>query len=116
MMNTTAGYTKLYRGLRDNPYSRDPEWVAVYVWLLLNAEWKQSSGLLNGQKIRVEPGQLITTELDIAKESGVARHKVHRVLECMEHESIIGKNSGNRNTLFTLLHWQEEQGTPANTK
>lgn len=99
------GWIKLHRKLWDNPRSKDPEWVAVWIYLLNLATHKEYDVVFKGQRIKLYPGQLITGRLSLAKKTGVDTNKVTRILETLKSEQQIEQQASNKNRLITIKNW-----------
>ena len=99
------GWISLHRRLLDNPRFKDPEWLSVWIYLLLNATHKKFPALFKGKRIDLQPGQLITGRLSIAKNTGVNESKVKRLLKQLKIEQQIDQQAGNQNSLITIVNW-----------
>ncbi|HWC61425.1 MAG TPA: hypothetical protein VHC44_17155 [Verrucomicrobiae bacterium] len=103
------GYVCVWRRLRDHPRYKDSEFVHVWLHLLLNATHKVIEGLFCGKQIRLQPGQLITGRHAIARDTGVHESKVKRILEQLKSDRQIDQQSGNLNSLITVINWRAYQ-------
>jgi uncharacterized phage protein (TIGR02220 family) len=104
------GYIKLYRKLLDNPIiCKDSDYLAVWIYLLLNATHKEYPALFKGEKITLRPGQLITGRKSIADKLNISESKVQRILKSFENEHQIEQQPSNQNRLITIVNWQEYQ-------
>ena len=104
------GYIKLYRKLLDNPVvCKDPDHLAVWIYLLLNATHKQKKMMFEGKSITLNPGQLITGRKSISSQIKVSESKVQRVLKLLESEQQIEQQTTPRNRLITVLSWTDYQ-------
>lgn len=104
------GYIKLYRKLLDNPIiMKDNDYLAVWIYLLLNATHKEIEAVFNGEKIILKKGQLITGRKSISQKLGISESKTQRILKCYEIEQQIEQQTSTRNRLITILAWKEYQ-------
>jgi len=104
------GYIKLYRKLLDNPIiCKDSDYLAVWIYLLLNATHKEYPALFKGEKITLRPGQLITGRKSIADKLNISESKAQRILKTFENEQQIEQQSSNQNRLITIVNWNEYQ-------
>ena len=103
------GWVKLHRRLLDNPRSGDPEWVAVWVYLLLNATHQPYRVNFDGHIIELQPGQLVSGRLAIADATGVHESKVKRILAAMKTDQQIDQQAGVHGSIFTVRNWQTYQ-------
>ena len=104
------GYIKLFRRTLDNPtIMKDAEYLAVWIYLLLNATHKNIDVIFKGERITLQPGQLITGRNLIAKKLKVNSSKVQRILECYENEQQIEQQMSNKNRLISIRNWADYQ-------
>ena len=111
-----AGWIKLHRRLLDNPRATDPEWLSVWIYLLLNATHQPQKMNFDGKIVELQPGQLITGRFAIAKATGVSDAKVYRVLETLKNEQQIEQLAGVKGSMFTVSNWREYQETEQQTE
>jgi hypothetical protein len=106
----SAGWVKLHRKLLEHPRSSDPDWVAVWVYLLLNATHAPLRKVFNGSSVILRPGQLICGRYVIAAATGVHASKVQRVLAALKTDQQIDQQGGNKSSIITILNWALYQG------
>jgi hypothetical protein len=104
------GWIKVHRSLLDHPRKRDPDWVALWVHLMLSATHKDIRRTFDDHEIVIRPGQLITSRKSLSFESGVNESKVERVLGWMTSEHLIEQQSDRRSRLITITCWHDCQG------
>jgi hypothetical protein len=106
------GYIKLHRKLLENPIvCKDGEYLAIWIYLLLNATHKECDAVFKGKRITLLPGQLITGRKSIAKKFNTSESKVQRVIKKLEIEHQIEQQTSNENRLITILNWGDYQKT-----
>lgn len=104
------GWVKLHRKMLDNPIiMKDAEHLAVWMYLLLNATHAEYPALFKGQKIMLQPGQLITGRKSIANTLDVSESKVTRILNMFEIEQQIEQQTSNKNRIITVVNWDKYQ-------
>ena len=104
------GWIKLHRKIWDNPIvTKDPEHLAVWIWLLTNATHKKRAALFGKDKIELLPGQLITGQQKIADETHVSKTRVGRILKDFKNESQIETLTNSRGSLISIVRWIEYQ-------
>jgi DNA-binding MarR family transcriptional regulator len=104
------GWVKLHRKMLDNPIiMKDAEHLAVWMYLLLNATHAEYPALFKGEKITLQPGQLITGRKSIASTLDVNESKVRRILDSFENDQQIDRQRSNQNTLISLINWEKYQ-------
>ena len=104
------GFIKLHRKLLENPIiMKDAEYLAIWVYLLLEATHKKLDKVFKGKRITLNPGQLITGRNVIAKALKVNSSKVQRVLDDFQKEQQIEQQMSNQNRLISIVKWDEYQ-------
>ena len=104
------GWVSLHRKMLDNPVvCKDSDYMAIWIYLLLNATHAEIPAMFKGQKIMLNPGQLITVRKVISDKLRVTESKVQRVLKCYESERQIEQQTGNKNRLITIKNWNMYQ-------
>lgn len=103
------GYIKIWRKIEDNPHFRDPEALALWVWLLRLANWKERDELLGGKRITCKPGQFTTGRKQLSEKSGISESKVERILNLFESEQQIEQQKTSTNRLVSITNWSKYQ-------
>jgi DNA-binding MarR family transcriptional regulator len=103
------GWVKVYRGLFDD----DPLWTSftakqkvVLVTLLLMANHTQKSWEWQGKPYICKPGQMITSQLSIAKKANLNRTTVRRALQRLSKLGLIEQQPDHKNILITVNNWE----------
>lgn len=102
---TDKGFIVLDRGLIEWRYNQNPQALALWVRILLKANW--SDGYFLGQKI--ERGQLATSIQNLAYESGMHPNTVRHWLKKFEEDQQITLKSTNRYTLISVINYAKYQ-------
>lgn len=104
------GWIKIHRKMLDNPVVwKDPDYLAVWMYLLLNATHADYSAVFGGKKITLHAGQLITGRYKISEFTKVQSDKVHRILKFLKSEQQIAQQTSSKNSLITILNWDVYQ-------
>lgn len=109
------GWIKLHRQLRDHPRFRDAAWVQVWTWVLMSATHATVDMMFDGQRITLNPGQLITSVKTICRDTGQTPAVVRRILNTLEIDKQISKQTDNRRTLLSVTCWDQFQETDKQT-
>jgi len=105
-----AGYIKLYRNLLDNPVMQKPDYLSVWIYLLLKANHKITTFIFNNKTIELQPGQLVTGRKKLSRATGISESQIYKILNYFEMEHQIEQQKNNRFTLISILNWQDYQG------
>ena len=104
------GWIKVHRKLLDNPITtKDSDYLAVWIYLLLNATHREYDTLFKGKRITLQKGQLITGTISIAKKLKINKDKVQRILKSFEIDKQIEQQTSNQNRLVSIVNWNEYQ-------
>lgn len=104
------GWIKLYRKMLDNPIIiKDSDYLAVWIYLLLNTTHKEYDVLFKGKRITLKKGQLLTGRKSISEKLKIDENKVQRILKALENEHQIEQQSSNKNRLITIVLWDKYQ-------
>lgn len=106
---SNGGYFKLWRKFVDNPWLRDPEFLALWIHLLSLATHRNYDVIWSGRRIRLKPGQFITSRAKLAEKSGVESSKVERILKVFKSEQQIEQRTSSLSRLITIVNWDAYQ-------
>ena len=106
-----GGYIKLWRALKYNPIIQQPEYLAVWIYLLLSVNYQDNEFVFNNEKILIKSGSFITSRSKIAKSIDVQESKVERILKYLESEQQIEQQTFNKFRIISIVNWFEYQQT-----
>lgn len=107
----STGWIKLHRKIFKNKVvCKDSDHFMVWCYLLTNAIHSTYPIRFNGENIELQAGQLVTSQREIADETGINRGKVQRIMKCFEDEKQIEQLSTYKKRLVTIVNWSEYQG------
>lgn len=105
-----AGFVKFYRGLLDHHVvHKDNDYLAVWMYLLLNANHDPGQCEFNYETITLQPGQLVRGRKQISVKAIVNESKVERILNRFESEQMIEQLKSPQKRLITVLNWSSYQ-------
>ncbi len=104
-----SGWVKLHRSLLDNGLLCHPEANAVFIWLLLNAAWKDKSYATRYGVIHLKPGEVIVGRMKLAKELDQSEQNIRTALKLLSDMKIITIEITNRYSRITLVNWEKYQ-------
>lgn len=111
MARFASGWVKFYRETVDGDIGQRPFLLGLFVKLLLWANWKPSDAMFMGERIKLQPGQLLTGLRDLSPdvEEDPYLHRVRNALEYLEKRGTITQATSNRGRLITICNWSEYQ-------
>lgn len=104
------GWIMLHRKILDNWVSQDPEMLAVWVRILLEANHSDTKKMFNGCHIEVKRGQLIFGLNAFSLKSGVSENKVRRYISLLEKDGMINRLKTNKYSLISIVSFDSYQG------
>jgi len=105
----TNGFILLHRSLLDKGWYRKADYVHVWIYLLMRANFKGSEAFISGRTIKLNPGQFIASRRTIAAATGVNENKVQRILSCFQNEHQIEQQTMSKNRVITIVNWVQYQ-------
>jgi hydroxymethylpyrimidine pyrophosphatase-like HAD family hydrolase len=88
---------------------RKPEYLAVWIDLLLSANHKDKELIFNEEKILIKSGSFITSRAKIAANTDVEESKVERILKYLKTEQQIEQQSFNKFRIISICNWPKYQ-------
>lgn len=105
-----AGWIKIHRKMLSNPVVfKDPDHLAVWMYLLLTASHKKHKTIFGGKPVFLEAGQLITGRKKISEATGVNPSKVKRILNLFKTDQQIDQQATRYGSIITILEWDKYQ-------
>ena len=99
------GYIKIDRAIRDWQYWGVPEATALWLHILVNANWKK--GYFHG--IEVNRGEFITSISHLAKDVGLTYQQTRSYLEKLEKAENITRKTTNKYTVISVVKYDTYQ-------
>lgn len=104
------GWIKLHRALKDNPTWKacKAERKVIMITMLLLASHKETVITLStGEKVKILPGQFITSRSSLAEKCGkdVSEQMVRSALQFFKKTNFSTNESTNGYTLVTIINW-----------
>lgn len=98
------------RGITAHPlFAGRPDRLAVWVWLMDNAAWKDTTQDVNGHTVKVPRGAVCTSERRIAEQVGVGYQVVRTFLDRLKADAMINAQVVHGRSIITLCNWEKYQ-------
>lgn len=111
------GWIKLHRKIWDNPVvTKDPDHLAVWIWLLTNATHSPRDVVFGGKRITLTPGEVVCGRKVIAQKTKVCEGKVYRILQTFKSEHQIEQRTDRQKSVITIVRWDEYQKSEQQTE
>ena len=108
-MNNQQGWVKIHRQLLNNPVSDKPDYLSLWVHLLLMANHEPTTFIWNNKKQTLETGQLLTGLNKLSKKTGIKQGTVYRILKYLENEKQIEQQKTTKYTIISIVNWHKYQ-------
>lgn len=103
------GWIKLHRSILNKGWIKKPEYVQLWVVLLLMASHDDREYFWNGKTIILKSGQLITGRKALSEKTGISQTTIERILLTFENEHQIGQQKTSTSRLISILNWGKHQ-------
>jgi hypothetical protein len=104
-----SGWIKVHRKILDHWIGSEPELMAMFVRLVLDASYKDKTVNFNKSLVSLKRGQLIFGRVSFAQRSGISQTKLRRYLKMLETDQVIDQVVTMRYTLITILNYDDYQ-------
>lgn len=123
MARRNNGWVALSRKLIRSWIWNDPEYLKMWCWLIMSANYERSQVYWRGAFKNLERGQIITSKREIAKECQVDIAKAGRFLSALEsepqsepqngpqNEPQISSQKSPRGSIITILNYEKYQSS-----
>lgn len=99
------GWVKVHRAMRDWEWKKDPFMVALFMDLLLKANYKDT----RFEGMEIKRGQLVTSLRALSEDTGLTIRQVRTCLSKLEKTNEITQKSTHKFTLLTIVNFDKFQ-------
>lgn len=99
----------VHRQIWDNPISKKPNYLAVWIYLVSHANYADKEYILNNEKILIKRGSFVGSIKKIAEHFKMPRTTVGRIINYFKVDSMLDIKSTSKYSLFTILKYEEFQ-------
>lgn len=100
-IDPSRGFVSIPRGLTDWEWYSEPNTARLFIHLLLTANWSQKQW----QGITIHPGELVTSQSQLAKKLNLSIMQVRTALKHLESTGYITVKTGSKYSLITLNNY-----------
>jgi hypothetical protein len=105
-----SGWYAVQRGITAHHlFERKPERLAVWMWLMDNAAWKDTTHDVKGHTVVVPRGSVCVSERHIADKCGVGYQVVRTAIKRFASEQMINATPTHGKSLITLCNYGKYQ-------
>ncbi len=105
------GWISLHRKIFENPVMFNTKYLAVWVYLLANANHKDNYFIWNNKKTLVKRGELITSIKGIASSFKLDRRTTRRIFEYLQNDEMITFETTSKFTKVNIINYDKYQNT-----
>ena len=99
---SSNGYVKLFRKMVDWEWYGDPNTKAVFLHLLLTANYKRT----RYRGVTLKPGQTVIGRKSLAETLGMSERNVRTALNRLKTTNEIATKATNKFTIVTIVNWE----------
>ena len=104
--NYGEGWISIYRSLKKKSWYNKPDYLAMWIHLLLKANHKEQQIMFAGGIINLKPGEFVTGRKVLSEETGINEAKVQRLLSYFEtKEQQIEQRTDRQKRIITIKNW-----------
>lgn len=112
-----SSWVKVSRKLLTSAIASKPDYLAVWMHLLLSASYKPGEVLVGHQVVRLEAGELVFGRIKFAQQIGVSEHSLRMALKTLEKLQQITIKSHSKFSVISITNWARYQfDSPANNQ
>lgn len=110
-----SSWVKVSRKLLTSAIASKPEYLAIWIHLILTASYKPGEVLVGHQIVKLEAGQLVFGRIKFAQQIGVSEHTLRMALKTLETLQQITIKSQTKYSVISITNWDKYQtDSPAN--
>lgn len=104
-----TGFIQLHRQIWDNPISRKPNYIAVWLYLISNANYKDKYVILNNKKVTIKRGSFLGSISNISLHFNLTRSTIKRIIDYFEGDEMLYTQRTPNYTVFTIKNYDQYQ-------
>lgn len=104
-----SSWVKVSRKLLTSAIASKPEYLAVWMHLILSASYKPGEVLVGHQVVKLNAGQLVFGRIKFAQQIGVSEHTLRMALKSLETLQQITIKSESKFSVITITNWAKYQ-------
>ena len=104
------GWIKLHRKILKNAIVTKPNYMAVWIYLLLRANHKEKEIIWNNRKTIIKAGSFVGSLRKISRFYGIGIATVKYIIDYLVSERMLEHKANSRFSIFTVRNWHRYQG------
>jgi hypothetical protein len=103
------GYIKLWRKVCSNGLVQDHKTFTLWIYLLCKATHKPIDMVLEGKKVHLEPGQIITGRKALARTLRMSERNIRTCLKRLRNIENVTIKATNKFSIISIINWDRYQ-------
>jgi hypothetical protein len=103
--NSMLGWVSIHRKVIDKGFYKKPEFVLLWLHLLLKANHKETEIVWNNETIKIKEGSFLTGRKALSAETGINESKIERILKYFENEQQIEQQKTTKFRIIKVKNW-----------
>lgn len=108
-------FVKIHRKIRDNPIFWKPNYLAVFMYIILEVEFQESKRVLRWDIINLKAWEWLFFQKEIADKMWISLWTVSNVIKKLNSENIIEIKTCSKYSIIGLINWEVYQTQVENT-
>jgi hypothetical protein len=104
-----AGWVKLHRSLSTSAIASKPDFLSVWIHLLMDATHKPTSVLVGRQVVELEPGQMVFGRKVFSAKTGVSEAVIRSSLNALQTLQQITIKTTTKYSIISIVNWSKFQ-------
>lgn len=104
-----GGWIRIHRQIQQNPIFKKPDYLAVWVYMLTNANYSDTHLILDGKKTKIHSGSFVGSFRNIANHFGFSTSHTKRIVEYLKTERMVEHTATSKYSLFKIRNWDKFQ-------
>ena len=104
------GWIKIHRKLLNHWAAKEPEFLAVWIRLMMEANHEDKKTMFSGALIDIKRGQLVYGRNEFSARSGVSVAKLRRIIKILISEHMISQQTTTKYSIISITKYAEYQG------
>lgn len=102
-------FIKLHRKIKDNPIFWKPNYLAIFMYLLLECEYRPAKKVIKWEIVELEAGETVFFQKELADRFWISLGSVSNIIKKLKSETIIETRTNNKYSIARLINWTQYQ-------
>ena len=107
----SEGFIALHRKILDSPVSNNPNYLAVWVFILCKVNFKDKTKIEGGKNVLYKRGEYKGSIAKIAEHFSLSRSTIKQIVDYFESEKMLYTQRTRNYTIFQVVNYDDYQGS-----